>query len=520
MQTGTARVTESPTNQVLRKMIRTVFKNASANVVRLVGSGVVALLLPSFLVRRLPVGTYSTWALLLQLTLYVGFLDFGIQTAVARFVAHAHELKDQSQQNGVISTALMLLSVAGIAGICVFGLLAWQLPYVFRAMPRPVTGDAETALLLMGISFAVGLPLSVIQATFIGLQRNEIPVAIVVIGRVMMASFVMAAVSRGAGLRGMGVAVGCANLISYAFMYGAWRMRIPNVRVHLSLVSRAYAKQIGSYCFAYAAWSVGMLMVSGLDLSIVGIFDYKATAYYAIAATLTNFVGQAQNAIFAALIPASAVLSARGDAQRLGSVLVSSTKYGMFLLLGMALPLLLLGKVLLRVWVGAEYAVHSTLIMQVLVVANVIRLAGVPYASLLLGTGEQQKVILSPLAEGITNVFASVVGAWVLGAIGVALGTLVGSFVSVGLHILYNMPRTTAIAVDRFIFLREGLFRPLICITPFTMVFACRLMKANVSLLTSSLFSTMAIAGTLWLFWRYGLVNSERQKLEAVFRFS
>jgi len=61
-----------------------------------------------------------------------------------------------------------------------------------------------------------------------------------------------------------------------------------------------------------------MLLISGLDLSIVGIFDYKMTAYYAIAATLANFVAQAQGAIFSALLPASAVLGARGDGERLG----------------------------------------------------------------------------------------------------------------------------------------------------------------------------------------------------------
>src|SRR5437763_11492664 len=75
-----------------RNLGRLVAKNASANLVRLAGTGVVALLLPPFLVREMSKGAYGAWALLLQLTLYVSYFDFGIQTAVARFVAHADEL--------------------------------------------------------------------------------------------------------------------------------------------------------------------------------------------------------------------------------------------------------------------------------------------------------------------------------------------------------------------------------------------------------------------------------------------
>src|SRR2546426_4590037 len=113
-----------------RSLRRSIVKNASVNLVRLGGSGIVALLLPPFLVRTLPRDTYSAWALLLQLTLYVGLLDFGIQTAVARFVAHADEVKDPAQRDGITSTALALLVLSATLGFCLVAILAWQLPRV------------------------------------------------------------------------------------------------------------------------------------------------------------------------------------------------------------------------------------------------------------------------------------------------------------------------------------------------------------------------------------------------------
>jgi O-antigen/teichoic acid export membrane protein len=499
---------------------RAVVKNASANLVRLAGSGIVALLLPPFLVRMLPTETYSAWALLLQLTLYVSLLDFGIQTAVARFVAHAQELHDPQQRDGTVSTAAVLLVVAAFGAFCLIAVLAWQLPRVFTGMPSHLEHGARMALLLMGGSFALGLPFSVIHAVFIGLQKNEIPAAIVVVNRLAMAALIVGVVFRHWGLASMGLAVAIANVASYGGSYLAWRFFAPYIRIRLRLVSTACAKNIAGYSMALAAWFAGMLMVSGLDLAIVAKFDYPATAYYAVAATLIGFVAQTQGAMFASLLPASAVLSARGDAQKLGEVLITSTRYGMFILLGMALPLIVGGKFILRLWVGTDYAMHSIGILQALVVANVVRLCALPYATLLLGTNQQRKVIMSPLAEGVTNLSTSVLGAYLLGAIGVAIGTLIGSFVGVGLHLFHNMPRTSDIAFSRLEFVKQGLLRPLACSVPILALFLVGINSPSTSPAAVLLFALVAVCGTGFLFWNHGLVGSDRQRLRHVFHLS
>ncbi len=497
-----------------RSLRRVVVKNATANLVRLAGSGVVALLLPPFLVRMLPTDSYGAWALLLQLTIYVGLLDFGIQTAVARFVSHAEEVHNPAQRDGIASTAAALLILAAAVAFSVVGVLAWQLPRIFTAMPSHLYSGARIALLLMGGSFALGLPISVIHAVFVGLQKNEIPAAMVIANRFTMAALILWVVFHHGGLAAMGAAVAIANVASYAGSYVCWRVWAPHVRIESSLVSGAFIQKIASYSLALAVWFAGMLMVSGLDLSIVAKFDYPATAYYAVAATLTSFMAQVQGAMFAALLPASAILSARNDAQKLGAVLISSTRYGMLILLAMALPLMAAGRFLLRIWVGADYATHSTAILQVLIVANIVRLSTLPYSTLLLGTNQQKKVIMSPLTEGIANLSISLVGAYFLGAIGVAIGTLVGTFVGIGLNLFHNMPRTSAIVFRRSEFVKQGLLRPLACAGPFLALFFFGVNGPHLSPAAFSLFSAMAIGGTGLLVWVYGMVASDHRYLE------
>jgi hypothetical protein len=120
----------------------------------------------------------------------------------------------------------------------------------------------------------------------------------------------------------------------------------------------------------------------------------------------------------------------------------------------------------------------------------------------------------------LTNLAVSILGASLFGAIGVAFGTLVGSFVSLGFHLLYNMPRTSEIDVDRAILVKQSLVRPLLCAAPVAVPVLLGLVRHDLAIGTNVLMSCIAVVLATYLFWEYGLINSEREKLGAVLRLS
>jgi O-antigen/teichoic acid export membrane protein len=490
-----------------------IIKNAFANVARGSVGGLIAILMPPFLTRILSPDAYGTWLLILQLSAYVGFLDFGIQTAVGRFVAHTNELQDFKQRDSIVSTSLVILSGSGLLAILGISILAWQLPNLFRSMPIGLHQDARLALLFVGGSLALSLPFSVFGGVFIGIQRYDVPAWIIGMNKIFGGVLAVLLAQSTHSIAWMGFGMGVATMGGAIGQYLVYLKISGNIKISLPLVSRKVIKEIINYCFGLSIWTFGMFLVSGLDITIVAFFDYKSVVYYTLAVSVTNFVIQLQCAIFGAIMPSAAILSARADKAGLGHLLMNSTRYGILLLVFTGIPLIIGAKWILTMWVGAEYASHTSAILQILVLANIVRLSGLPYATIVIGVGQQRLIILSPIVEGISNFLMSVVLASSIGGIGPALGTMFGAFISIGFHLMYNMNRTTNILINRKLLLINSILTPLTCVIPSLLFLIVLFLFPDLDVASFTIASITVLVSSIALLWKIGLKTGERSKI-------
>lgn len=491
-------------------------KNAFANVVRGSFSALIAVILPPFLVRILPTETFSIWVLVLQLTAYVSYFELGIQTTVGRFVAYANEAGDFKQRDSIINTSLAILSASGLLAVLFLCLLVWQLPHIFPKIPNILLTEAKVAILLLGSSLAIGLPFSVFNGIFIGIQRYEILAVIAGASKLTTALLILMAAKTSGNLVLMSAAIAGVNVVSYIVQFLVCQKFNRDIKYNYKLVSKDAANKVFSYCFSLSIWSFAMILISGIDTTIVGIFNIKAVAYYSVAASLITLMIGLQIAIFNGLLPIAAVIDAREDGKQLGELLIASTRYGMFILLATGVPLILGAKPLLNIWVGTEYAENGAIILQYLVIANIIRLSCLPFATILVGTAQQRLVIISPLLEGFSNLIASLALGSMIGYTGVAIGTIVGAILSVGGHIIYNMPRTKGITYSRLEFIKDGLLRPLACFLPILLISPI-LNLIYLSLINAILLFTISVILILVIAWKFGLSIKERHYVTLIF---
>jgi O-antigen/teichoic acid export membrane protein len=492
--------------------VATISRNIAASLARVIAVSLIALVLPAYLTHRLPVTTYAAWVLIVQLGAYVSYFDLGIQTGVSKFVAEYNARGDLAGAGRHASAGLALMLLAGTLGLACTLILAWQVPRLFREMPPDLYHDVRISVVLVGFSLSFGLICSVYSAVFLGLQRYWIPMTISIVNRASFAAIVLAVVALHGNLATMGMAVAFVNIATGLLQVVAWRGKASHIRVSARLVDIRVLKIVARYCSLQSIWTVAMLCITGFDVAIVGHFDYVQTAYYSLAALPTGFALAIIGSMMGPLMPASSAMSTERTAAEMGDLLVRITRYITVMLLLTGLPLIVWGFPILRLWVGQVYAVHTLPYLRILVFANVIRNLCAPYATIIAATGRQGAATASAVSEGTVNLGSSIYLASHYGAIGVALGTVLGSFVGVALHFAISMYFTQrTVAISRSGLFLKGMLQPAVIAIPSLVLLPLWWspfhMTLNPGLVCVWGFSTLAFA------WFGGLRAKERDDL-------
>ena len=493
-----------------------LLQGSASNLVRMLLSMLVSLLLPPFLVHRMAPAEYSAWVLILQLSAYVTYLDFGVQTAIGKFVAEYDALGDRKAAREMVSSAFSLLSIASMAGCILVVVLTYRVPQIFHQMPSFLFHDVRVGLLCIGLSVCFMLPFSVFMTTFTGLQQYGFPTLFISASRIVGALCLGAVVLMHGSILQMAWAMAILNIATAIAQVAGWK-HYASERVPFSFLyfDRDCVKKLAEYCGVLSIWTMGSLLISGLDTTIVGHFDYGNTGYYAVAGSATNFMLMLTGNLLSPLLPAISSLQTERTPEQMGELLLRATRLGFATLLVFGLPLLLGGYPLLTLWLGSAYATRSVLFLEILVVGNIFRQLSFPYALFIVATGKQRYATVSPVVESLLNIVLSVILARRYGALGVALGTLIAAFAGLAAHLLVSMHYTQkTIAIRRTPFLVQGIFRPSLSVIPTLLILPfwhrLALLPANPLLIAAWCLSTGV------LLWFVGLSDAERGQIRAL----
>lgn len=488
----------------MKRVGTTIAKNAFANLMRGGATAIVALALPHFLTHSLSHDRFAAWSLLLQMSAYTSYLDFGVQTAVARFLAGYMERGEERHRDRLVSTALALLSAAAVLAILLFIVVLWQLPNLFSGIPAEMMTEFRLAAGILGASVVLSLPLSAYSGVLLGLHRNEYVAAAVGGSRLLGAAGVLLLVQHSHSLVYLSACIALTTVLGGLSQVAMVKRLLPTLSVSPSGVKASTALELGGYCVGLTVWTVGMLLISGLDVAIVGHVDFKAVGYYSIAAALVTLFSGAHTAICSAFMTPVAALHASGEANYIRGVILHATRLSTFVNLLAVSITFLGGKFLLQYWVGEPYASQALPIVEILMLAQAVRLVMNPYASALIATDLQRYGIAQGAVEGVINLVCSIIGAYWIGPMGVALGTLIGAVCGLIWTSLLTVRRTAEISSGRWTFISEGILRPFVCTLPlviFTIVLHDHALTAN----TVILLGLSALASYL-LVYRFGRV--------------
>ena len=464
--THTTTLSSRETHAVMNSQLPKIFKNAAANIARLGSSWLVLLIATPLLTRLLPRSTYAVWMLVLQFGAYVTMLQGGFENCVGRFVARGESLGDQGYIRQMLLASLFLLSAGAVLLTLITLVVSWGLPWFFRDIPPVLKMSATGALFLVGLCYSFNLPIATFSGYFQGRQRYEVNAFAVTLGRFVAAGGVIWVAFHQQGLVAMALWAAVGAAVQSVILLAVWhgdRQRPALVPIRFPA---AAVKELGGFSWSMLVSLFGSVLITGLDLPIVAAFAFSSSGYYAVAATVCSMFIVPYSAILTALLPVAAGLAATQNAQKLGEVLTRVTRYSTSILCLGAVTIVVGMNWFLNIWVGDAYASRSIVLAAVLILAQFVRLTMFPYAIVCFGSGQQARMLISTLAEGIVNLVCSLIAVRIWGALGVALGTLVGVFVGVIVHFLVSIPWTDCISINRLRFFWSGILRPILLTLP------------------------------------------------------
>lgn len=338
------------------------------------------------LIRELGDARFGLLTLIWAVVSYFGLFDLGLGRALTQLLAVAIVEKDEKRAGSLVATATALMAVLGIfAGILMALLASWGVGLIQSVPDRQ---EAINAVLWMSLA----MPFIVLTSGFRGVLEARQAFGIVNAIRLPMGLFtfigpVLVVVYGSAKLDAIACILSVGRIV--ACVFHAW-YALNSLRKGCGklLFQRMLLKPL---CIS-GGWLTLSNIISPLmgyvDRFIIGgVISAAAVAYYTTPQEIVTKLWVVPGAMTAVLFPAFATNFKKQDEQN--KLIFAKAVHWLFLMIfPMTLILAVFAREILTIWIGAEFAVQSTVLMQIFCIGILINcLAHVPF-TLIQGAGQ------------------------------------------------------------------------------------------------------------------------------------
>ena len=412
-----------------------ISKNAIANLMGMVINMAIAFILSPFLVHTLGDTRYGVWTIAVAFTGYMSLFDFGISSAVNRYVAKYNSQSEQEKINSILSTALALFALMAFIVILISPLMA-------RLITSMVNIDESLIeivyLLIIVVSFDIGVFIirGLFRGTFAGYQRYEVINATLVLSALYKALMFYAFLSEGYGLIAMGLISISANFLTVLVFYIWLRKQYPEVSFSFSLVKKKQASKIIGYSkFTFVAMFANQIIYYS-DAFVIGYFlTAAAVTHYSIPWTLAEYAKKISMAISQTYAPAISDKEASGDLDMVKSLYVSGTKYMIIISNLLSVGVIVLGGAFIAVWMGPQYKELSEAVLVILFINQFFQGPQQISYSVLQGLSKQKYYSYMSIVVSVFNLILSISLIQEYGIVGVAVGAVIPQVLFNGLYV-------------------------------------------------------------------------------------
>jgi O-antigen/teichoic acid export membrane protein len=476
-------------------------KNVSANWCGTAVTSAVGFFLSPFILHRLGDDAFGLWILIFSLTGYYGLFDFGIRSSIVKYVAEFEATGDRDRLSRVVNVSIFSFGCIALALLAATGVCSLYVDSIFR-VPPDFLHTARLLVLVAGSAVALGFPLSVFAGILEGLQQFHFINLVQVVTTLLRAVIIVLALQHGLGLLSIVFITVALPLLTYLLC--AWRvLGTMALQFGVRYVDRATFRQIFHYSSSTFVSLLAYRLRFQSDAVIIGaMLSTSAITYFSVGSKLVSYSLMPVTGLAQIFTPMASHFQAAGDRERLRKLFVQGNRACALVVFPISATLLVLGKSLIDVWVGARYE-PSYVILVILLIPSILSLVQGSSRQVLYGVGRHRALAIVNITEGVVNVVMSIVLIRYWGIVGDALGTAIPLMCSAVFFSPQYLCRLLSVRLRDF--LKEAYLLPLALSTPLVAVLLfmqCLFRAQNIAELGAQVAAGSFVygLGLLWLF--------------------
>jgi O-antigen/teichoic acid export membrane protein len=346
---------------------RLVLINSASSVVSHLIRISVLVWLQQYLLRRISPEEYSLYPVLMSVMMFAPLFTAVLTAGLGRYIVEAYAKGDEQRVTQIVSTMFPLVLGAGLLMLAAGWVFAWYVGDILTVAP-PYLSDARIMMALLVFSLALRLPTAPFLVGLYVRQRFVLLNAIRV-ARELLRIAILFALLFGVSTRVLWVVVAAVS----ADIVGLWvtlvisRRLVPSLRFRRGEVRWRLARSLTSF----GGWSFLANVADTIRTNADAIILNKlgtpldVTCFY-LGSLPYRQIQQGSYTVTAPLEPALTAMHATGAKERLRNAYLRGGRYGLWVSLFLAVPLMVYRRELITLYVGEQYIAAATVMLLLL----------------------------------------------------------------------------------------------------------------------------------------------------------
>jgi O-antigen/teichoic acid export membrane protein len=382
---------------------------------------VAGLLYTPWMIRQIGVSDYGLYALIGAFLSYF-MLDFGLDQAIARFIARYRAAGDEKNINLVLAITTRLYLIIDVAIFLVLAVIYLFLANIFKELTPGEIEKLKVIYLIAGFFSIASFPLKPVNGAMIAYERFVVLKMSDMAHKVLIIVLMVIALLAGYGLFALIIVNGLVGFGVKLFNF-IYLKRKEGLKINL----RVFDKTIASSLLGFSIWifviGIAQRLIFNIVPTILGILSgTREIAIFAVAMLLEAYTWTFANALNGLFLPKVSRMVAATDDRHEVTILMIRVGRIQLLVTGMLITgFLVFGRAFIHLWMGPDFST-SYYVALFMILPGLVTLTQSIGSTLVVVVNKVKGMAIIMFLAGIISTAIGILLAPEMGAMGAAIG--------------------------------------------------------------------------------------------------